>query len=286
MPGRPFTLTDPERLLGRPGLYERTAEPFWDDPHIATHMLSVHLDPTTDAASRKPESIDRSVDWIASLPLPEAASLLDLGCGPGLYASRFTAHGLTVTGLDISANSLDYARSHDPASRYLHQSYLDMEFDGIFDIAIMIWCDYGALIPQERQTLLRRVRKALKPTGLFVFDAFTPRQQSPETTSWQLNLDGGFWCAEPHFVLDATYTYSDIAECRRTVVITDHDTHQYTIWNCLLTADRRREELAASGFTSPQLYSDAAGTRFNENSQTGGTPCFGPVGVRVLVSSS
>lgn len=37
---------------------------FWDDPHISTQMLAAHLDPTNDRASRRPETIERSVTWI------------------------------------------------------------------------------------------------------------------------------------------------------------------------------------------------------------------------------
>ena len=70
-----------ERLsafLKKPELYEKTPENFWNDPHISKGMLEAHLDPNTDAASRKPEFIDSSVEWISSL-LPQGAKLLDIG---------------------------------------------------------------------------------------------------------------------------------------------------------------------------------------------------------------
>ena len=37
---------------------------FWDDPHISMQMLAAHLNPDIDAASRRPETIDRSVQWL------------------------------------------------------------------------------------------------------------------------------------------------------------------------------------------------------------------------------
>ncbi|WP_345305315.1 hypothetical protein [Candidatus Villigracilis saccharophilus] len=37
---------------------------FWNDPHISKQMLDAHLDPNIEAASRKPETIDRSVKWL------------------------------------------------------------------------------------------------------------------------------------------------------------------------------------------------------------------------------
>ena len=73
--------------LKRPALYERTTEQLWNDPYIATQMLKAHLDPNTDAASRKPDFIHRTAEWVASL-LPDNAKLLDIGCGPGLYTKQ------------------------------------------------------------------------------------------------------------------------------------------------------------------------------------------------------
>ncbi|MBN8657144.1 MAG: SAM-dependent methyltransferase, partial [Anaerolineae bacterium] len=51
-------------LQQRPAPFESGEPLFWNDPHISTQMLLAHLDPTIDAASRNPETIDRSVRWI------------------------------------------------------------------------------------------------------------------------------------------------------------------------------------------------------------------------------
>ncbi len=49
----------------RPELWSRyTADTLWTDPHIASQMLGYHLNPDTDLASRNPEFIARSVQWI------------------------------------------------------------------------------------------------------------------------------------------------------------------------------------------------------------------------------
>jgi len=86
---------------------------FWNDPHISAQMLKAHLDPKIEAASRTPETIDRSVQWILdTIALKADDKVLDLGCGPGLYASRFAHAGLQVTGVDYSHNSIEYARRY------------------------------------------------------------------------------------------------------------------------------------------------------------------------------
>lgn len=86
---------------------------FWDDPHISTQMLKAHLNPDNDLASRRPETIQKVVDWlIASLDLQAGDSVLDLGCGPGLYAARLAERGLRVTGVDYSRRSIDHANTY------------------------------------------------------------------------------------------------------------------------------------------------------------------------------
>jgi SAM-dependent methyltransferase len=255
--------------LKKPALYERTHEKFWNDPHISKGMLEAHLNPNTDAASRKPEFIDSSVDWIVSL-LPHGASLLDIGCGPGLYTKRFAERGLKVTGMDFSERSIAYAKEHDPKSEYIFQDYLQMEFDNKFDMVTLIWCDYGALIPEERQNLLRRIYRSLKPGGLFLFDVFTPFEQwtQGQQISWEMCEHGGFWSPSPHIYLHAYYHYGDTITVGRTVVIEDSAVHCYNIWNTCFTKESVMIDASSVGFSNAVFYSDVTGKPYTEDSHT------------------
>ena len=210
-----------QEYLKRPALYERTPELFWNDPHLAKQMLEAHINPNTDAASRKLEFIKSCADWIASLGFPKDSALLDIGCGPGLYTKQFAERGFQVTGMDFSENSIAYAREHDPDSNYILQNYLEMDFENEFEIITLIYYDYGALIPDERINLLGRIQKALKPGGLFLLDVYTPLRSNDkrDSTSWDISPNGGFISEKPHICLNAEYYYDDVAEGCRTVVI-------------------------------------------------------------------
>lgn len=83
----------------RPAPFSKmTIATLWTDPHIARQMLAFHLDPHHDAASRRPGSIEGFVGWLDErLPLA-GKKLMDLGCGPGLYAQRLAQRGAQVTG--------------------------------------------------------------------------------------------------------------------------------------------------------------------------------------------
>ncbi|MGW7682821.1 SAM-dependent methyltransferase [Kribbella sp. NPDC054772] len=89
-----------------------TTPEFWDDEHISAQMLAAHLDPDTGAASRTHEFVARSASWIAAvLALGPGSSVLDLGCGPGLYSCHLARAGITVRGMDISRRSVAHAHS-------------------------------------------------------------------------------------------------------------------------------------------------------------------------------
>lgn len=88
--------------LDKPPLFQRSAVNFWDDEHISGYLLEAHLDPDFDGASRKSGTIGKSIQWITSVaPSGQFPALLDVGCGPGIYAQLFTARGYRVTGIDF-----------------------------------------------------------------------------------------------------------------------------------------------------------------------------------------
>ncbi|MEJ6950002.1 class I SAM-dependent methyltransferase [Natronospora cellulosivora (SeqCode)] len=167
-------------LLKKPELFERSEEIFWKDPYISEKLLEAHLNPDWEAASRKHSTIEKTVKWLDENVFEKKDSkILDLGCGPGLYASPLAELGYHLTGIDYSRRSIDYASRHAKENGlkidYIYQNYLKIDYDSDFDVIMLIYCDLGALTNQERDTLLAKIYKALKPGGLFIFDAFKKR---------------------------------------------------------------------------------------------------------------
>lgn len=242
-----------ERLtafLKAPALWERSAAPFWDDDHISKGMLAAHLNPAIDAASRRADTIERSVRWLASLIRPPA-KWLDLGCGPGLYTSRLSDLGFSMTGVDYSRRSIAFAKAHDGKTTYRLQNYLDLDDRGIYDAVTLIYCDYAALTLPERQRLLARVYRALRPGGLFVFDVFTDAhfKKLEDASRWTLWEHGGFFSGQPHILMDAAYRYEHdtVRANRHTVIAADHIT-DHIIWDSAFTLQRLTAEITPAGF--------------------------------------
>ena len=93
-------MTDPRTPSHRPEPFSAYTTPaFWDDPHVSGQMLVHHLDPVSDRASRPHAVIERSVRWLVpELGLRAGDRVLDLGCGPGLYAAALAREGIEVLG--------------------------------------------------------------------------------------------------------------------------------------------------------------------------------------------
>lgn len=83
-----------EEYLKKPKLYEPSVAKFWDEDHISKGMLGAHLNPSLESATRTHEFVKRSAAWIAeTAPANQYLRLLDMGCGPGIYAELFDVAG-------------------------------------------------------------------------------------------------------------------------------------------------------------------------------------------------
>ena len=102
-----------EEINARPKPFEfYTAAELWADDYISKQMLTFHLNGDVDISSRRFAFIDRSVEWIISrFDIREGKSVVDFGCGPGLYTERLARTNASITGIDFSKNSIEYARN-------------------------------------------------------------------------------------------------------------------------------------------------------------------------------
>lgn len=241
---------------------------FWTDPHIAGQMLAAHLDPDSDAASRRPETIRKCCEWLVkTLNLQPGDAVLDLGCGPGLYADILAQqHGLQVTGVDFSQNSIDYAeqiaRRDGLAITYRCQDYLQLEDEACFNAALLIYGDYCPLSPQQRTLLLANVMRVLRPGGYFVLDVSTPhlRQREGLENRWYA-VPSGFWKAGPHLVLEQGFAYPDrdIYLDQYLVIDEQGKLSVYRNWFQDFTAETICAELEANGVLIDSLWGDLTG---------------------------
>lgn len=254
-------------IAQRPELFSRyTAKELWTGPYLARQMLNFHLNQDTDLASRRFQAIDQVVNWIdAQLNLP-GKRVCDLGCGPGLYTQRFATRGADVTGVDFSANSLDYARhsgSEEQLSiQYLEADYLIDDLPGDFDIVTLIYTDLCILSPKQRATLLSRMRNMLKPGGHIVIDvAGTASLASKqEQTIIENRFMNGFWAPGDYVGIQRSFIYAEERiSLDRYFIIEPNDTWEIFNWFQYFTPESIETELNSAGFSITQMVGDLNG---------------------------
>lgn len=259
-------------LLRRPAPYAPSTRAFWDDPYIAKNMLAFHLDPQEEAASRKPETIKDSVAFIkACYPPKTHRTLLDLGCGPGLYADLFEQAGYEVTGIDLSRFSVEYAKSTNPRVTYHIGNYLELDAVDQYDLMVLIYCDFAVLNPTDRKTLLKKIHRALKEDGVLLFDVFTTSyvERLEAYQSWSHVEKDGFFSPEPHLLFSSRTLYLDHVFGEQYVLF--HETGQSStirVWNQGFTPRTLDAELVGTGLARCALFQDFTGKPYEPDADT------------------
>ncbi|MCG8698562.1 MAG: methyltransferase domain-containing protein [Bacteroidales bacterium] len=232
-------LTDIISKSEKPALYTAGTSFMWTDEHISKQLLEVHLNPDVDLASRKRSTIEQTAKWILSLPKEsKTLKILDLGCGPGLYSEIFAGKGHQVTGVDISKNSIDYARKSAQDKgldiEYINSSYLELQLeDESYDLVVLIYTDLGVLIPSDRDLLLSKVQRMLKPGGIFIFDLLGDMELEQKVTpkNWEVS-NVGFWKNEPYLALSESFLYPEhkVIVYQHVVVDEGNNAEVYRFW--------------------------------------------------------
>lgn len=261
-----------ERINERPAVFSQmTVADLWTDPHISEGMLRFHLDGSVDVSSHKTEFIEAAVSWIReAFQLTDGSRVLDLGCGPGLYASRLARAGADVTGIDFSSRSIAYAREAAakdglPAT-YVNEDYLAWQPEGRFDLVMMIMRDYCAIGLDRRRVLLDKIERLLAPQGAFVFDvdSLVALEARTESAWYAPAPEGGFFSASPYFEFLASFVYSEervflekhvIVEAERTRALYD--------WVQHFSPESLATELGESGLEIASVLGDVTGRAFD-----------------------
>lgn len=257
-----------EKINARPRPFAHyTASDLWTDGHTSKQMLSFHLDENIDVSSRNAPFIRKSVDWIAShFGLSEASSVADFGCGPGLYTMQLARHNARVTGIDFSERSIRYANSVAKESglsiNYVHQNYLEFETEERFDLILMIMCDFCALSPTQRKTMLDKFASFLKPSGNVLLDVYSLAgfAQRREAAGYELNPLNGFWSPNRYYGFSNTFKYEEekVVLDKYTIVEPDRIRTIYN-WFQHFSPEKIQDEFSSSGLTVIEFYSDVTG---------------------------
>ena len=195
------------------------------------------------------------MNWIESIAEGKK-KMLDLGCGPGLYAFAFAEKGYSVTGIDISSLSIEYAKKQAKLEKknieFICADYLKKRVDNKYDIVTCIYCDFGALIPKEQMVFLKNAYKALNNNGSIILDVFGKGicRSKKEYRKWQYVGGKDFWSQKPHYLLEESIHFKEQKVWgNRTIVIEEkEESKEYITWDHYYSEEEITELLKENRF--------------------------------------
>ena len=103
---------------------------------------------------------------------PAGSRMLDVACGRGRHSRFLASKGHDVTGIDLSFQSIDYAKQYE--SENLHFFQHDMRLPSwinYFDYAFNFFTSFGYFhTRREHDDALRTLAQSLKKGGVLLFD--------------------------------------------------------------------------------------------------------------------
>lgn len=268
-------MTDIYELLKKPTLYEEGSSEYWTNPFLTGRILKGHLDESEPGGSKSDSFIENTIRFINRIaPVSRGRKVVDLGCGPGLYCQKLAHRGYAVTGIDISSNSLRYARDEAKKANlqiiYKNENILDWKETEKFDAALSIYHLYGNFNPQDRKKLLHNVYQSLKFGGIFIVDVASKSsfQDFKEEQTWKFVQTNEALPKEVQLGFRQNAIYPDNIGLERTIILIKNQAPMtFNIWHKFYTKKSLLKEVIQAGFSVRGVYSNVCGEEYAKESK-------------------
>ncbi len=241
----------------------------WDDPVFSRRILQEHLTQEHDAASRRKAKIKKQVDWIHHVVLRgRPTHILDLGCGPGLYAAPFNKLGHRYTGIDFSPACIDHAietaSTHGERSGYRLGDIRTADYGEGYGLVLYIFGALNIVRSEDALEILKKAHAALDSGGQIVIEVSTldAVDQIGNQPSMWYSAEAGLFCDVPHLCLMETFWDEDSSTATERFYIVESASGQVTHHAASTvgyTDEQLAEMLEAAGFTDIVFYPSLTG---------------------------
>ncbi|RIA10164.1 methyltransferase family protein [Flavobacteriaceae bacterium MAR_2010_72] len=105
------------------------------------------------------------------LNLPEGGSILDLGCGKGRHSVYLNSLGYKVTGVDLSENSITYAKQFENDTLTFEVHDMCKPYQQQFDAVFNLFTSFGYFDREiDNLNTIKAIKADLNVTGFGVID--------------------------------------------------------------------------------------------------------------------
>ena len=199
-------------------------------------------------------------------------AILDLCCGQGRHSIALAKTGLEVTGVDLSSEMLDLARSNATASgvslsfRQADMRFLPQEFTSRFDAIINMFSSFGYLESEsDDQLVLNEAARVLKPDGKLLMDLLNREWViiNNEPYEWRIHDDGTIILEHRELDLEASInhlTYTEVAPDGTRTAVSELHMRLYTLTEMI-------EMLKSAGLRLERVYGGFRGEGYGVNTR-------------------
>ncbi len=105
------------------------------------------------------------------LNLPRESEILDLACGKGRHAIYLSHLGYKVTGIDLSAESIKFAKTFETNTLHFAIHDMSLSYPKKFDAVFNLFTSFGYFEDEaDNLKTIRAIHSELKPNGFGVID--------------------------------------------------------------------------------------------------------------------
>lgn len=272
----PMDLIEIVQRAGTPEPWSEGEKIPWNEPAFSQRMLREHLTQEHDAASRRSVLIDQHVDWIhSSLLGGEAARILDLCCGPGLYATRLARLGHECVGIDFGPASVAHARELAAAEGLPCTFRLDdvrtADYGQGYSLAMLIFGEFNVFTPADAAQILGKAHATLNEGGILVLEphTFAIVEELAGKSHWYTS-EGGLFSEQPHLCLLESFWDAASRTTTERYYVVDTESGGVVRHGATMqayTVEEYRETLEHCGFSDVEFGPSLTGT--DDQSQPG-----------------
>lgn len=237
----------------------------WNEPSFSERMLQEHLDESHGAASRVSQERAMQLNWLwEKLELRPGQRILDVTCGPGLYAVELARRGCQVVGVDFSPAAIAYARDLAKVEgvagrcRFLEQDVRQMVIgEGDFDAVLFLYGQLAVFSKAEARALLQTIAGLLRPGGRLAVELLNQERVDKSRSSWWFTDNQGLWGNKPFLHLGERFWYAKEAISLERFHILHLETGQLdeiTLCDQTYGVNEMTHMMVTAGFASVQLY--------------------------------
>lgn len=258
-------------FLETPKPFQTVENNLWKNERVSDFIFDAHFNNNVYGGSKDEVFIEQAVQFIHSIIYSNSSkSVLDLGCGPGLYSLRIAAKGLDVVGVDFSSRSIEYANKHNffQNLRYFENDILHFKMNERFDFCLLLFRIYNTFSENDRKRLLQNIRQHLNTDGYFLLDVPSEQLFSLENNLniWNYDLDFKY-SSEKWAHLYSKIIYPNKLVLNRSIYIFNDKQLLFYDWVQFFSVSEIKKELINSGFKIVSVYNDINGGDFTSSSE-------------------